>query len=254
MTKNNLLFLLVAFLTLFGFGQTADAQPRVGKPANLAGSIAGAPYRIAVPANWNGTLLVYAHGYRDKADHPGEVDNRNADIAPSAALEPVFLAQGYALSGSAYKDNGWAVQEGVDDLKNLVNLFRHRVGRPDRVILWGFSMGTVISFKSIEQNEGFYDGALCGCAVGGGAPASWDAAGDLMLAYDTVFGMPSAWGTPGDMRDDIDFETEVAAKLAPELNVTANFPKFEFLRLDYRHARTRHYAARAAEFLSRTGF
>lgn len=142
-----------------------------------------------------------------------------------------LLAQGYALSGSAYKDNGWAVEEGVVDLKNLVSYFRRRVSRPDKVILWGFSMGTVIGFKSMEQNDGFYDGALCGCAVGGGAPSSWDAAGDLMLAYDAVFGMPAAWGTPGDIRDDLDFETEVLAKLGPELQNPLNFPKFEFLRL-----------------------
>ena len=55
-------------------------------PLDLSGELHGAPYRIRVPAVWNGTLLVYAHGYRDKADHPGEVDNRNADVAPSAAV------------------------------------------------------------------------------------------------------------------------------------------------------------------------
>jgi len=79
-------------------------------PLDLSGELHGAPYRIRVPAVWNGTLLVFAHGYRDKADHPGEVDNRNADVAPSAALEPALLAQGYALAGSAYRDNGWEVE------------------------------------------------------------------------------------------------------------------------------------------------
>src|SRR4030095_14739184 len=33
------------------------------------------------------------------------------------------------------------------------------------------------------------------------------------------------------IRNDIDFDTEVLAKLAPELSNIANFPKFEFLRL-----------------------
>lgn len=229
MKKNISLLIATAFVLLSGFLQSAEAQQLF--PVDFTGTIDGAPYRIAVPANWNGTLLVYAHGYRDRADHPGETDNRTPDIAPNAALEPVLLAQGYALSGSAYKNNGWAVEEGVDDLKNLTNFFRRKVSRPSKVILWGFSMGTVIGFKSIEQNDSPYDGALCGCAVGGGAPSAWDSAGDLMLAYDTVFGMPQSWGTPGDIRDDIDFDTEVAQKLIPELNSPANFPKFEFLRL-----------------------
>ena len=229
MTKKLSVLMAAIVLLLSGFGYSAMAQKIF--PTDFTGTLDGAPYRIAVPANWNGVLLVYAHGYRDRADHPGETDNRTPEIAPSTALEPVLLAQGYALSGSAYKNNGWAVEEGTVDLKNLVGFFRRKVSRPNKVILWGFSMGTVIGFKSMEQNDGVYDGALCGCAVGGGAPSSWDAAGDLMLAYDTVFGMPANWGTPGDVRDDLDFDTEVLAKLGPELQNQANFPKFEFLRL-----------------------
>ena len=67
--------------------QSHGSTPRQVGPLDLSGELFGAPYRIRVPAVWNGTLLIYAHGYRDKADHPGEVDNRNADLAPSPALE-----------------------------------------------------------------------------------------------------------------------------------------------------------------------
>lgn len=217
-------------LLLFFSVQFANAAQQVG-PIDVSGEIDGAPYRIAVPANWNGTLLVYGHGYRDKADHPGEPNNRTAELAPNPALATALLAQGYALSGSAYKDNGWAVEEGTHDLKNVVTYFRDNITQPDRTILWAFSMGTVIGFDSMERFGGIYDGALCGCAVGAGAPQSWDSAGDLALAYDTLFGMPSAWGTFGDVRDDIDFESEVQPKLIAEVSNTANFPKFEFIRL-----------------------
>ena len=99
-------------------------------PLDLSGELHGAPYRIRVPAVWNGTLLVFAHGYRDKADHPGEVDNRNADVAPSGALEAPLLAQGFALAGSAYRDNGWEVEGGIQDTKDLTVLFRSLVGQP----------------------------------------------------------------------------------------------------------------------------
>ncbi len=207
-----------------------NAAPLVG-PIDETGAINNAPYRIVVPAAWNGTLLVYAHGYRDKADHPGEVDNRNPDIAPNPALAAALLAQGYALAGSAYKDNGWAVEEGIQDTKDLAVYFRDNIARPDRTIIWAFSMGTVIGFKSMERFGGIFDGALCGCAVGSGATSTWDASGDLALAYDTVFGMPSSWGTFGDVRDDIDFETEVQPKLIAEVSTPANFPKYEFIRL-----------------------
>lgn len=208
----------------------AEAAPQVG-PIDISGEINGAPYRLVVPATWNGTLLVYAHGYRDKADHPGEVDNRNADIAPNAALATALLEQGYALAGSAYRDNGWEVEGGIHDTKDLAVFFRANIARPDRTIIWAFSMGTVIGFKSMERFGGIFDGALCACAVGAGATASWDGSGDLTLAYDTVFGMPSTWGYFGDVRDDLDFETEVQPKLFGEVSNPANFPKFEFIRL-----------------------
>ena len=52
-----------------------------------------------------------------------------------------------------------------------------------------------------------------------------------MLAYDVLFGIPSPWGTVGEVRNDIDFETDVLPKLVPEPRNIANFPKWEFIRL-----------------------
>jgi hypothetical protein len=200
-------------------------------PLDLSGEINGAPYRIRVPETWNGTLLVFAHGYRDKADHPGEIDNRNADIAPSAALEAPLLAQGFALAGTAYKDNGWAIKDAIQDVKDLAVFFRENVAQPQRTIIVAASLGTFVGFKSMEQFNGIYDGALCLCGVGAGATRLWDSGVPLYLAYDVVFGIPASWGTVGEVRNDIDFDTEVLAKLAPELSNIANFPKFEFIRL-----------------------
>src|SRR6476660_6762250 len=121
---------LLLSLTLIDRSPAAKAAP-----LDLSGEINGAPYRIRVPEVWNGTLLSFAHGYRDKADHPGEIDNRNADIAPSAALEAPLLAQGYAPAGSAYKDNGWAIGDATLDVKTPAVVFRENVPQPQRTIL-----------------------------------------------------------------------------------------------------------------------
>jgi hypothetical protein len=198
---------------------------------DLSGEINGAPYRIRVPEVWNGTLLIFAHGYRDKADHPGEIDNRTAEVAPNAALEAPLLAQGFALAGSAYKDNGWAIGDAIQDTKDLAVFFRDNVAPPQRTIIVAASFGTFVGFKSMEQFGGIYDGALCLCGAGAGATRLWDSEVPLYLGYDVVFGIPPSWGTVGEVRNDIDFDTEVLAKLAPELSNIANFPKFEFLRL-----------------------
>lgn len=219
------LFLLLS-VTLIDRSPAAKAAP-----LDLSGEIHGAPFRIRVPEVWNGTLLIFAHGYRDKADHPGEIDNRNADVAPNAALEAPLLAQGFALAGSAFKDNGWAIEDAIQDTKNLAVFFRENVAQPQRTIIVAASLGTFVGFKSMEQFNGIYDGALCLCTAGAGATRLWDSGVPLYLAYDVVFGIPASWGTVGEVRNDIDFDTEVLAKLAPELSNIANFPKFEFLRL-----------------------
>ena len=217
---------LLLALTLFDRAPATKAAS-----LDLSGEINGAPYRIRVPEVWNGTLLVFAHGYRDKADHPGEIDNRNADVAPSAALEAPLLAQGFALAGTAYKDNGWAIGDAIQDVKNLAVFFRENVAPPQRTILVAASLGTFVGYKSMEQFGGIYDGALCLCSAGAGATRLWDSGVPLYLAYDVVFGIPPSWGTVGEVRNDIDFDTEVLAKLGPELGNIANFPKFEFIRL-----------------------
>ncbi len=224
-------FTILLLLSLLTIPQPAARAANQVGPLELSGELNGAPYRIRVPANWNGTLLVFAHGYRDKADHPGEVDNRNADVAPSPLLEGPLLAQGYALAGTAYRDNGWAVEEGVQDAKDLTVYFRDNIAKPDRTILWGASMGTVVVFKSMERFGGIYDGAFAACAVGAGATRNFDGSVPLWLAYDILFGAPPSWGTAGDVRDDIDFDTEVLPKLIPELSNPLNFGKFEFMRL-----------------------
>src|SRR5262245_33421946 len=200
-------------------------------PLDLSGEINGAPYRIRVPEAWNGTLLIFAHGYRDKADHPGEIDNRNADVAPNAALEAPLLAQGFALAGSAYKDNGWAVGDAIQDTKNLAVFFRDNVGPPQRTIIVAALLCSLVGFKSMVQFVVIYDGALCLCGAGAGATRLWDSGVPLYLAYDIIFGIPPTWGTVGEVRNDIDFDTEVLAMLVPELSNIANFPKFEFIRL-----------------------
>ena len=221
---------VLLLLTLAPVAPVTQAQRPVG-PLDLSGELHGAPYRIRVPQNWNGTLLVFAHGYRDKADHPGEIDNRNADIAPNPAFEAPLLAQGFALAGTAFKDNGWAIGDAIQDAKNLAVFFRGEIAKPNRTIFWAVSVGTVAAFKSMEQFNGVFDGALCMCGVGAGAPRIWDNGLGLYLAYDVVFGILPSWGTVGEVRNDIDFETEVVPKLGSEIANIANFPKFEFVRL-----------------------
>jgi pimeloyl-ACP methyl ester carboxylesterase len=210
---------------------TAITAAAARADTTYTGALGDAPYIIKVPTDWNGTLLVFAHGYRDKADHPGEVDNRSAGASPNPALDAALMAQGYALAGSAYSDNGWAIKEGIHDTKRLTTHFRSLVDRPDRTLIWGFSLGSIVSLALAEQANGLFDGYIAACAVAAGTTRAWDGALAHLLAYKVAFGMPSGWGTPGDVRDDLDFDTEVFPKLLADTADPAYFGKTEFIRL-----------------------
>ena len=206
----------------------AAAQPG---PLDLTGELNGAAFEIRVPASWNGTLVMFAHGYRDAADHPGETDDRSAQAFGGEAAEQAMLAAGYAIAGSAYASNGWAVADGIQDTAALVDHFRAVVGQPRTTLLAGFSMGSLVAFESMEHFGGVYDGAMPSCAVGAGAPRAFDGTLDLASAYAAVFGWPAAWGTPSDLRDDLDFETEVLPVLIGQLTAPGGVGRFEFIRL-----------------------
>jgi pimeloyl-ACP methyl ester carboxylesterase len=232
--------ILIATLTVLGVaapspaagspaGSPAGRRPPPG-PIDLTGELHGAPFEIRVPADWNGTLVAYAHGYRDKADHPGEVDTRTADAFIAAPFEEPLLDAGYALAGSAYRDNGWAVKEGLADTERLVRHFSREIARPDTTILVGLSMGSVIAFEAIETSPRVYDGAIPSCPVGAGAPRAFDGTLDISAAYGAVFGWPASWGAPGDIRDDIDFDTEVLPVVVAQLTAPGGAARFEFIR------------------------
>ena len=56
-----------AALLMAGMATSACAQPAppaaIREPVSETGTAGGAPYRIDVPAPWNGGLVVFYHGY-----------------------------------------------------------------------------------------------------------------------------------------------------------------------------------------------
>jgi len=175
------------------------------------GTLNGANIEIKVPNDWsNGTLVVHAHGYReDKSRHDGENDT-SASAGPAGdTLDDQLLSLGYALAGSSYRKNGWAVEEGILDTLALTNHFSERFGAPSRTILWGFSMGSVVALSSIEQYPDVYDGAIAGCAIAAGSSMMWDSWLAFAMAYDVTFGWPKLWGEVDNVRNDLNAQTAV---------------------------------------------
>ncbi len=201
--------------------------------SEYAGALDGAPYKIRVPVNWNGELLLYAHGYGyiERWDPAVQFDYSYADAAPGGArMEDVLLSQGYALAGTVFSGTGWQVKEGTREIISLLGLFNELVGKPRRTLLIGYSMGSLIALKSAEEVP-LYDGIIAGCTAGAGTAKSMDLAGALSLAYSTLFGWPEAWGAWYDVKDGVNFNRDVLPVLFSQIMDPASIPRFEFLRL-----------------------
>lgn len=118
----------------------------------------GAGYRMEVPQDWNGDLVVWAHGYR------GTGLELTVDNGP---LRAHLISNGYAWAASSYSRNDYDVATGVQDTHAVTTLFNGKVAKPDRVYLVGASMGGHITGVAIEQYPNLYDGAMPVCGVMG---------------------------------------------------------------------------------------
>lgn len=117
-----------------------------------------AGYRIEVPVNWNGRLVLWAHGYR------GTGLELTVDNHP---LRAFLLAQGYAWAASSYSRNAYDPSQGAKDTHALAQFFNGRFGKPVKTYITGASMGGHVSTIVAEQWPKSYDGAMPICGVMG---------------------------------------------------------------------------------------
>ena len=120
----------------------------------------GANDTIEVPANWNRTLLLYSHGYifGGPLQNPGQA-------APDDTTAEKLLTEGYALAGSSFSANGWAVKQAFQDQIDLLNYFDSTCGTPKRTIAWGDSMGGMITAGLVQWYPHRFAGALPMCGL-----------------------------------------------------------------------------------------
>jgi pimeloyl-ACP methyl ester carboxylesterase len=141
---------------------SADAATRVIE--GETGS--GAMYQITVPDNWNGDLVVYAHGIVEPF----------MPVAPPIkddiqVLRDTLVSNDYAVAYSSYSANGFAVQEGIRDTRFVNNLFIRNYGQPERTFLVGHSLGGAVCVKLAELHPKKYDGVLTVAGMIGGSQA-----------------------------------------------------------------------------------
>jgi len=151
--KKNLLLSIIILVSYPTIAQSLIAKIDTG-------SIDGAAYKILFPQNWQGKLVMYAHGYGFMGSQP----RQSASPMFNESMKP-FLERGFAVAASDYAFQGFALPQGVDDTEALRKYFYKKYGKPDSVFMAGHSMGGGITLATIENFGQYYNGGLPLCPL-----------------------------------------------------------------------------------------
>lgn len=140
---------------------------------------AGAFYLIAMPKDWNGHLVLHAHGgplLGAPTAKRVEEDLVRWSIMPRA---------GYAWAASSFRQGGVEVRAAAEDTERLRRIFVQHVAKPQLTFLHGQSWGASVAAKGGEMfTRGKpYDALLLSNGVIGGGTKSYDFRLDLRVVY-----------------------------------------------------------------------
>ncbi len=149
----------VGTLALLVFTLVAwPAQSRAADaPALRESAHEGADYLIGMPAQWNGGLVMFAHGY--EGEGPGRGSARSSPLANHLATH------GYAWAASGYRSKGYRPDWFLADTLALRERFIKEFGRPRWTIIHGQSMGGHVAIASLELHPEIYQGGLVECGI-----------------------------------------------------------------------------------------
>lgn len=155
---------------------TAPSAEHAG--ARHAGALpSGSRYLIEVPADYNGRLLLCACPLpTEPGDPPWGEDN---------PMMAALRARGYALAGSA-NTIFWPLERAFADQIPLLEVFEETVGRPERTVAWGPSIGGLMTAGFVQRFPERLSGALPLCGNLAGAVAIHNRELDIAFVFQQL--------------------------------------------------------------------
>jgi pimeloyl-ACP methyl ester carboxylesterase len=181
-----------------GQGVVDEGEPPVAGCTDGTTS-GGALTRVCFPREWNGDLILYAHGYV-QPDAPLAIPD---NLIGGTPVEDLINALGYAYATTSYRANGLVADVAVNDMVLLEDLVRRTV-RPDpiQVYIAGVSEGGLVAALAAEREPDRYTGALAACGPIGDFARQLDYFNDVRVVFDYLF--PGVIpGSPIDPPDEV---------------------------------------------------
>ena len=184
-------------LTVVSIPTAAQANP-VCTTANFVTSCVGAtsdtaPYSMMVPANFNGTVYLYSHGYRPNVPVPagipgygGYTVTNTPQPGPNATVIGALLAKGYGVVGSGFARQGWNADSAIKTNVELVGIFKKQFTKTTKVVAWGESLGGFITQALAEKHSDLFSAAAPLCMASDITPLM-TMAGDALWGIKTFF-------------------------------------------------------------------
>ncbi|MFM1937383.1 MAG: hypothetical protein RLZZ320_241, partial [Actinomycetota bacterium] len=187
-------------LTVVSIPTAARAADPACTTANFVTTCVGAtsdtaPYMMIVPANFNGTVYLWSHGYRPNVPVPagipgygGYTVTNTPEPVPggSAAIYGPLLAKGYAVMGSGFARQGWNADSAIKTNVELIGAFKKQFTKTSKVVAWGGSLGGFITQALAEQYPDLIDAAAPLCMASDLEPLM-TMAGDALWGIKTFF-------------------------------------------------------------------
>jgi pimeloyl-ACP methyl ester carboxylesterase len=153
----------------------------------------GAPYAMMVPANFNGTVYLYSHGYRPNVPVPagipgygGYTVTNTPQPGPNATVIGALLAKGYGVVGSGFARQGWNADSAIKTNVELVGAFKKQFTKTTKVVAWGESLGGFITQALAEKHPDLFSAAAPLCMASDITPLM-TMAGDALWGIKTFF-------------------------------------------------------------------
>ncbi len=193
MRISRLLAALVPLGVVVGLVGPAGPAAATTAPSHVEGVLPdGSAYVMDVPANWNGAVLLYSHGYvPDGAPNPAQ--QRTQRRGPVGAARRRLRADRLVVPG-----DGLGAGAGPARPAGHAGRFRARFGSPRRTIAWGTSLGGMITTGLAERYGHRFAGTLAMCGLEQGGVANWNNTLDPLFALRTLLapGSDNAAGAP----------------------------------------------------------
>jgi pimeloyl-ACP methyl ester carboxylesterase len=185
-------------LTVVSIPTAARAADPACTTANFVTSCVGvtsdtAPYSMMVPANFNGTVYLYSHGYRPNVPVPagipgygGYTVTNTPQPGPNATVIGALLAKGYGVVGSGFARQGWNADSAIKTNVELVGIFKKQFTKTTKVVAWGESLGGFITQALAEKHADLFKAAAPLCMASDITPLM-TMAGDALWGIKTFF-------------------------------------------------------------------